>query len=118
MPLASSSDMGTPMTTAEFLGLTAQADGTHALNMTNQLLGGGSGSLFGGVGLAAGLIALEAATGQAPVYMTCQFASTISPPDELVIHTEVLAKGRTACQGRLTGTSGDRTILALLGRHG
>ena len=118
MPLASSSDMGTPMTTAEFLGFTAQADGTHALNMTNQLLGGGSGSLFGGVGLAAGLIALEAATGQAPVYMTCQFASTISPPDELVIHTEVLAKGRTACQGRLIGTSGDRTILALLGATG
>lgn len=110
--------MATPMTTADFLGLTPQPDGTHALTMTNQLLGGGSGSLFGGVGLAAGLIALEAETGQAPVYMTCQFASTIAPPDELVISTEILAKGRTACQARQTGTSGDRTILALLGATG
>ena len=110
--------MATSITTAEFLGLTPQPDGTHALTMTNQLLGGSSGSLFGGVGLAAGLIALEAGTGQAPVYMTCQFASTISPPDELVIHTEILAQGRTTSQARQTGTSGERTILALLGATG
>lgn len=110
--------MSTPMTTAEFLGLTQQPDGTHALTMTNSLLGGGSGSLFGGVGLAAGLIALEATAQQPPVYMTCQFASTITTPDPLAISTEILTKGRTVSQARLTGSSGDRTILALLGATG
>lgn len=110
--------MATPMTTAEFLGLTTQPDGTHALTMNNSLLGGGSGSLFGGVGLAAGLIALQAKADQPPVYMTCQFASTITTPDELVVSTEILTRGRTVCQARLTGTSGDRTVLALLGATG
>ena len=110
--------MAIPMTTAEFLGLTAQPDGTHALTMNDSLLGGGSGSLFGGVGLAAGLIALESAAEQPPVYMTCQFASTIRTPDQLTVSTEILTRGRTVCQARLTGTSGDRTILALLGATG
>jgi len=106
------------MTTAEFLGFTPQSDTTHSLTMNDSLLGGGSGSLFGGVGLAAGLIALEAATELPPVFMTCQFASTITPPDELVVSTEILTRGRTVCQARLTGTSGERTILALLGATG
>ena len=105
------------MTTSEFLGL--RAVGTDLeLTMQDHLLGGGSGSLFGGVGLAAGLIALETTTEQAPVYMTCQFASTVSPPAELQFTTELLARGRTASQGRVTGTSDGRTILALLGATG
>jgi len=110
--------MATSMTTAEFLGLTPQTDQTQALTMNDSLLGGGSGSLFGGVGLAAGLIVLEATADQPPIYMTCQFASTITPPDDLTISAEILTKGRTACQARLTGMSGDRTVLALLGATG
>ncbi len=106
------------MSTAEFLGLTPAPDDQHVLTMKDDLLGGGSGSLFGGVGLAAGLIALEAIADQPPVYMTCQFASTIRPPDDLTISTEILTRGRTVCQARLTGTSAGRTILALLGATG
>jgi len=106
------------MTTAEFLGLTGAGDTTHRLTMTGHLLGGGSGSLFGGVGLAAGVIALSEVAEQAPVYATCQFASTVGAPDELVFETEILAKGRTASQGRVVGTSGDRTILTILGATG
>lgn len=110
--------MSTPLTTEEFLGLRAHADGTHELTMQDHLLGGGSGSLFGGVGLAAGIIGLEKLTGQAPVYMTCQFASTVAPPAELLFATEVLAQGRTVTQARITGTSNGSTILALLGATG
>lgn len=106
------------MTTAAFLGLTPRDDGTQRLIMTDRLLGGGSGSLFGGVGLAAGLLALTAETEQAPVYMTCQFASTVSAPQELVFETEILARGRTASQGRVTGTSDGRIILSMLGATG
>jgi len=106
------------MTSAEFLGIGKQADGSWLVPMTSQLLGGGSGSLFGGVGIAAGLIALEAITRQAPVYMTCQFASTVTPPSVLSFTAEILAKGRTVSQARLTATSDDRTILALLGATG
>ncbi len=108
----------TTMTTAEFLGLTAQPDSTMCLTMADRLLGGGSGSLFGGVGLAAGVIALESETEQATVYATCQFASTVSTPAKLTFTTEILAKGRTASQGRVTGVSDGQTILAILGATG
>lgn len=108
----------TTMTTAEFLGLTSHGDGTDRLIMTGRLLGGGSGSLFGGVGVAAGVLALTTRTEQAPVYMTCQFASTVSASDELVFTTEILARGRTASQGRVTGLSDGRTILTILGATG
>ncbi len=105
------------MTTRDFLGLST-ADDTLRLTMKDHLLGGGSGSLFGGVGLAVGVIALEAVTQQPPVYMTCQFASTVAPPSELVFDTELLAKGKTASQGRVTATCEGQTILALLGATG
>lgn len=105
-------------TTADFLGLTAHDDGTHRLTMANRLLGGGSGSLFGGVGLAAGVLAIEAATGQAPVYASCQFASTATTPEELVFTTELLAQGRTTSQARVTAETTDRTVLTILGAAG
>lgn len=108
--------MGT--STQNFLGLTGEADGIQRLTMRNQLLGGGSGSLFGGVGLAAGMIALEAVTAQPTVYMTCQFAQTVEPPAELVFTPEVLARGRTVTQARITGATADQTILALIGATG
>lgn len=104
--------------TQEFLGLVAEAEGAHRLTMREHLLGGGSGSLFGGVGLASGMIALEALTGQPVVYMTCQFASTALPPDELVFAPEVLASGRTVTQARITAANQGKTVLALLGATG
>jgi len=109
--------MGT-ITTEEFLGLETVSDDTQKLTMKNHLLGGGSGSLFGGVGVAGGLLGLERITGQAPVYMTCQFAATVVPPAELVFTTEILAKGRTVSQARITAFSEGKTILALLGATG
>lgn len=108
----------TMMTTAEFLGLTTELDGTVSLTMTDRLLGGGSGSLFGGVGLAAGVIALESTTAQPPVYMTCQFASTVMPPAELNFTTQILAQGRTASQGQVTGVNDEQIILMMLGATG
>lgn len=110
--------MGTATTTQEFLGLRGEGDGVHRLVMAEHLLGGGSGSLFGGVGLASATIALEAITGQQTVYMSCQFASTVTPPAELVFMPEILAQGRTVTQARINGTSADRTILALIGATG
>jgi len=110
--------MGDKQNTADFLGLSDLPGDTQVLTMTDHLLGGGSGSLFGGVGVAAALVLLERMTEQPPVYMTCQFASTVAPPAELVFVTEVLAKGRTVSQGRITGMSSGNTILALLGATG
>jgi len=110
--------METRITTQEFLGLQSTAEGDYRLTMTDQLLGGGAGSMFGGVGLASGIVAMEKTTDQSAVYLSCQFASTVVTPDELVINTEVLAHGRTVSQMRMTGTSGERTILALIGATG
>ena len=109
---------GATETTADFLGLSDLPGDTQVITMQRRLLGGGSGSLFGGVGIAAALLLLERTTGQAPVYMTCQFASTVVPPAELVFVTEILAKGRTVSQGRITGVSSGATILTLLGATG
>ena len=110
--------MNATQTTAEFLGISSEPGDTQVLPVGAHLIGGGSGSLFGGVGVAAALITLEAMTSQAPVYMTCQFASTVVPPAELTFVTEVLAQGRTVSQGRITATSEGRTILALIGATG
>jgi len=110
--------MGTTQTTAEFLGITNEPGDTQTLPIETHLIGGGSGSLFGGVGVAAALITLEAMAEQPPVYMTCQFASTVVPPAELSFVTEILAQGRTVSQGRITATSEGRTILALIGATG
>lgn len=109
--------MGAVQTTQEFLGLTREQD-DHRLVMKPSLMGGGSGSLFGGVGVAAGIVALQVVTDQPVVYLSCQFASKAEPPEELRIGTEILASGRTVSQARLTGMVGDRTVLNLMGATG
>ena len=48
VPLASCTDMATPITTAEFLGLSTQPGDTQTLTMTDQLLGGGGQRPGGG----------------------------------------------------------------------
>jgi len=110
--------MGTPQSTASFLGLSELPGDTQTLKMKNHLLGGGSGSLFGGVGIAAAVECVGRMTGQPPVYMTCQFASTVRPPDELEFVTELLAQGRTVNQARITAMTNGQTILAMIGATG
>lgn len=110
--------MSTTQSTADFIGVSDFDGDTQVVPIKSHLLGGGYGSLFGGVGVATALITLERMTGQPPVYMTCQFASTVVPPAQLTFLTEILAKGKTVSQGRVTAVSDGQVILTLVGATG
>lgn len=107
------------ISTAEYLGMTpAGADGGWTLPITARAIGGGRGSLFGGVGLAAGVIALEQMVGKPAVWATGQYASTVFPPASMDLTVELPAVGRTVSQGRVIGRVDGREIIAVLGAAG
>ena len=77
------------MTTREFLGITQSGERRWDLPIRTQILGGRSGSLFGGAGLAAGVIALEEASNRPVVWATCQFLATVAPPASVGLGVEL-----------------------------
>lgn len=113
-------DAGEPaMTTADYLGMTRDGvDGDWTLPITPRAIGGGRGSLFGGVGLAAGVIALEESMGKPAVWATGQYASTVFPPASMDLTVEWPAVGRTVAQGRVIGRVDGGEIIAVLGAVG
>lgn len=113
-------DLGGPaLTTADYLGMTrGDADGGWTLPITPRAIGGGRGSLFGGVGLAAGVIALEESMGKPAVWATGQYASTVFPPATMDLTVEWPAVGRTVAQGRVIGRVDGSEIIAVLGAVG
>lgn len=107
------------ISTAEYLGMTPDgSDGGWTLPITGRAIGGGRGSLFGGVGLAAGVIALEQVVGKSAVWATGQYASTVFPPASMDLTVELPAVGRTVSQGRVIGRVDGREIIAVLGAAG
>lgn len=110
---------GPAMTTADYLGMTHDgADGDWTLPITPRAIGGGRGSLFGGVGLAAGVIALEKSMDKPAVWATGQYASTVFPPATMDLTVEWPAVGRTVAQGRVIGRVDGSEIIAVLGAVG
>ena len=76
--------------------------------------------LYGGCGLAAGIVALEEASGRPAVWATAQYLAYA--PTGTVLDWEVVlaASGRNTTQGRAIGRLGDEEVLtvnAALGRH-
>jgi hypothetical protein len=69
---------------------------------------GGRGSLFGGAGLAAGIVALEQATEKPIVWATGQYLSITQQPVTLDIEVLLPAKGRNDTQGRAVGHLGEQ----------
>lgn len=108
--------MGTT-TTADFLGLERVGD-TWRLPITSRTIGGGRNSLFGGVGLAVGILALEEVTGQPAVWATGQYASPLFEPATLELAVELPAVGRTVTQGRVVGRSDGGEIVSVIGATG
>jgi acyl-CoA thioesterase len=69
--------------------------------------------LFGGCGLGAALVALEAASGRPTVWSTAQYLS-YAPTDSVLDLTVTLAAvGRRVTQGRVVGYVGDTEILTV-----
>ena len=79
---------------------------------------GGRGSLFGGAGLAAGIVALEQATDNPVIWATGQYLSIVQQPVTLDLEVMLPAIGRNVTQGRVVGHLGDKEIITILGAVG
>ena len=97
-------------------------DGQWTVPITDRAVGGGRGSLFGGVGLAVGVAAMEAETGQPAVWATAQYIATMYNPSEMQLDVARPAVGRTVTQCRVHGTfvddGGTRDVVNVLGATG
>ncbi len=106
------------MTTEAFLGLERVDDHRWKLPVVDRVCGGGRGSLFGGAGLAAGVVALERAAERPVVWATGQYVSVTGSGDVIDLEVQLPAVGRTVTQGRVIGHVGDREIVTVLGAVG
>src|SRR5580704_8636416 len=69
--------------------------------------------LFGGCGLGAALVALEAASGRPTVWSTAQYLSYAPTHAELELTVTLAAEGRRVTQARAVGRVGDTEILTV-----
>jgi acyl-CoA thioesterase-2 len=103
---------------AEFLALTHPVDTNRWALAVDTSMTGGRGSLFGGVGLAAGVVALEAATGKPVIWATGQYLSITQQPVTIDLEVQLPAVGRNVTQGRVVGRVGEREIITIIGAVG
>lgn len=79
---------------------------------------GGRGSLFGGAGLAAGIVALEQASKKPVIWATGQYLAVTQQPVTLDLEVTLPAVGRNVIQGRAVGHLGDKEIITVFGACG
>jgi len=79
---------------------------------------GGRGSLFGGVGLAAGIVALEQASNKPIVWATGQYLSLTQQPVILDLEVILPAVGRSVTQGRVVGHLENQEVITIFGACG
>ena len=100
-----------------FLGLQRVSETRFSLPLPPALSGGG-GSLFGGVGLAAGMAALAQAVEKPLVWSTGQFLSLTQGMKALTVDVSLPAVGRHVTQGQVQGRHQDQSIFTVLGALG
>lgn len=98
--------------------MTDQGDGQWSVPITDRAVGGGRGSLFGGVGLAVGVAAMELETGQSAVWATAQYIATMYNPSEMQLDVAKPAVGRTVTQCLVRGTFEGNDVVNVLGATG
>ena len=109
--------MGLPVASAfvdakSFLGMTRHDDRTWHFNVSERLITPGQ-FLFGGCGLAAGLVALEEASGRPTVWASAHYLSYAPAHAEVTITTNLVVVGGHVTQARATAYVGDREILTV-----
>lgn len=98
---------------SEFLGMESVGDDLHwRLTVVPELTTPGN-FLFGGCGLGAALVALEAACGRPTVWSTAQYLSYAPTGSILDLTVTLAAEGRRVTQGRVVGYVGDTEILTV-----
>jgi acyl-CoA thioesterase len=96
-----------------FLGMEPAGDDLHwRLEVTGDLATPGN-FLFGGCGLGAALVALEAATGRPTVWATAQYLSYAPTGTVLDLAVTLAAEGRRVTQARVVGRVDDQEILTV-----
>jgi acyl-CoA thioesterase len=102
------------MTDAEqFLGMEERGDPLHwRLEVVPEVTTPGN-FLFGGCGLGAALVALEAASGRPTVWSTAQYLSYAPTGSVLDLEVTLAAEGHRVTQARAVGTVGDTEILTV-----
>jgi acyl-CoA thioesterase len=97
----------------EFLGMEELDDPLHwRLEVVPELTTPGN-FLFGGCGLGAALVALEAASGRPTVWSTAQYLSYAPTHSVLDITVTLAAEGSRVTQARAVGRVGDKEILTV-----
>lgn len=86
--------------------------------VSDRVIGGGRGSLFGGCGLAAGVVALEGSADRPVVWATGQYLSTVGVGSQLSFDVAFPAMGRSMAQGRTIGRVDDHEIISVVGALG
>lgn len=117
MPQESSTDSG-KQSCADFLSLNHPIDTQRWQLALTARVSGGRGSLFGGAGLAAGIVALEHATNKPVIWATGQYLSLTQLDEQLDLEVILPAIGRNVVQGRVVGHVGDREVITVLGAAG
>ena len=103
---------------AAFLALDHPIDTQRWQLALTARVSGGRGSLFGGAGLAAGIVALEHATNKPVIWATGQYLSLTQLGERLDLEVILPAIGRNVVQGRVVGHVGDREVITIVGAAG
>jgi acyl-CoA thioesterase II len=97
----------------QFLGMQPQGDELHwRLDVVPELTTP-MNFLFGGCGLGAALVALEAAAGRPTVWSTAHYLSFAPTGSVLDLTVTLAAEGNRVTQGRVVGKVGDQEILTV-----
>lgn len=74
--------------------------------------------MYGGLGLAAGIGAMERAVGRPLIWASAQYLSFATIGDELELTVEVPSHGRTVSHTRVSGRVGDREVITAVASLG
>jgi len=96
-----------------FLGMEPNGDDLHWRMRVGQQLTTPGNFLFGGCGLGAALVALEAASGRPTVWATAQYLSYALTDSELHWDVTLAAEGAHVTQGRAVGRVDGKEILTV-----
>lgn len=95
-----------------FLGMSRIAPNAWTFNVVERLITPGR-FLFGGCGLAAGLVALEEASGRPTIWASAHYLSYAPVDAEVTVTTDLVVVGGHVTQARATAFVADREILTV-----
>jgi acyl-CoA thioesterase len=96
----------------EFLGMERLDESTWRFRVTERLITPGK-FLFGGCGLASGIVALEDASERPTIYAAAHYLSFAPLDAEVIVTVNLAAVGRRVTQARAVATENGREILTV-----